>query len=249
MTHLALHLLGTWHAELDGEPLLGIRTHRARGLLAYLSVETAQPHLRTRLAALFWPDWPEATARTYLRQALANLRTALRAGTRSSRCLQVSRQTARFRPGPDCYVDVADVTAAAALVADRVAMPQAHVDPALIDTVTRAVAHYRGPFLEGFYLDGCPEFEEWQLITQERLRRDTVGLLLFLAQWHESRDQIEQALSYIWRCVDLEPLLAEGQLRLLQLLTGRAKSPSRWLSMSAIRSIWPMNWARHLAPI
>ena len=219
MAYLALHLLGTWHAELNGEPVLGIRTNRARGLLAYLAVENAQPHLRTQLATLLWPDWPETTARTYLRQALANLRGVLGVDESSKSCLQVSRHTVRFVLGPDCRVDVADLIAAAARVANLPAPTRLHAEAALVETAAQAVAHYRGPFLEGFYLDGCPEFEEWQLITQERLRRQTVSLLLFLARRHEANGEIEQALAYVWRCVDLEPLLAEGQLLLLQLLT------------------------------
>ena len=216
MSHLALHLLGTWHAELNAEPLLGIRTNRARGLLAYLAVEHAQSHPRTRLATLFWPDWPEATARTYLRQALANLRSVLDAG--EPPCLQISRQSVRFMLGPGCRVDVAEVTVAAAQVAALPASAYAQAETTLVETAAQAVACHRGPFLEGFYLEDCPEFEEWQLITQERLRRQIVNLLLFLTQWYETHGEIEQALSFVWRCVDLEPLLAESQLLLLQLL-------------------------------
>jgi hypothetical protein len=33
-----------------------------------------------------------------------------------------------------------------------------------------ATALYRGDFLDGFYLDGSPAFEQWALLERERLR-------------------------------------------------------------------------------
>jgi len=71
MAHLSLSLLGAFHAQLDGKPVDGFRSDKARALLAYLAVEQ-QPHTRAHLAGLLWPDWPETAARTYLRQALAH---------------------------------------------------------------------------------------------------------------------------------------------------------------------------------
>ena len=77
MARLAIHLLGAFRVQLDGKAVTGFRTNKARALLAYLAVEAQQPHQRAHLAGLLWPEWPEAQARTYLRQALADLQHVL----------------------------------------------------------------------------------------------------------------------------------------------------------------------------
>jgi DNA-binding SARP family transcriptional activator len=74
MAHLSIALLGPFQACLDGQPITTFKSDKARALLAYLAVEAARPHARDTLAALLWPDWPEAYARSSLRSALANLR-------------------------------------------------------------------------------------------------------------------------------------------------------------------------------
>ena len=78
MPHLAVRLLGGFQVELDGEAVYAFKTDKARALLAYLVVESARPHRRETLAALLWPDRPDAVARANLRQALSYLRQALR---------------------------------------------------------------------------------------------------------------------------------------------------------------------------
>jgi DNA-binding SARP family transcriptional activator len=68
--------LGALRVTLDDQPVSGFRTQKARALLAYLAVE-ARPHERDHLAGLLWAERPDPIARTYLRQALANLRRIL----------------------------------------------------------------------------------------------------------------------------------------------------------------------------
>src|SRR5690348_18111806 len=51
-------------------------SRRARGVLAYLALHPG-PHARGRLAARFWPDVLDESARTSLRAALTELRRAL----------------------------------------------------------------------------------------------------------------------------------------------------------------------------
>lgn len=76
MARLSLSLLGAVQVTLDGEAC-SFRTAKVQALLAYLAVEADRPHRRQVLAGLLWPDWPETSARTNLRNALANLRQAI----------------------------------------------------------------------------------------------------------------------------------------------------------------------------
>jgi DNA-binding SARP family transcriptional activator len=80
---LVVRLLGGFQVELDGEAVYAFKTDKARALLAYLVVESARPHRRETLAALLWPDRPDAVARANLRQALSYVRQALRDDSQS----------------------------------------------------------------------------------------------------------------------------------------------------------------------
>ncbi len=77
MTRLTLEFFGSFQVTLDQQPVVAFESNKARALLAYLAVESAQAHPRTRLAALFWPDFREINARDNLRHTLSNLRKLL----------------------------------------------------------------------------------------------------------------------------------------------------------------------------
>jgi DNA-binding SARP family transcriptional activator len=74
MARLALSLLGSFTATLDGALITTFESHKVRALLAYLAAETDRPHRRETLATLLWPDWPQQSAMSNLRYALADLR-------------------------------------------------------------------------------------------------------------------------------------------------------------------------------
>ena len=63
------------HGASDAGP--GIQYRKAWALLGYLVLEGGRRHPREQLAELLWPDLPPASARTNLRQVLANLNRVL----------------------------------------------------------------------------------------------------------------------------------------------------------------------------
>ena len=69
---LRLSFLGPFQAFLDGKTLTGFDTQKTRALLAYLAVENTRPHSRETLAGLLWPDRPQSSALSSLRNALAH---------------------------------------------------------------------------------------------------------------------------------------------------------------------------------
>jgi DNA-binding SARP family transcriptional activator len=96
MARMSIYLLRPLCVTLDGEPITAFESDKVRALLAYLAVETGQPHRCERLAGLLWSDLPERSARTNLRAALFNLRSAMS----RYRCCQRSHWTARAAPVP-----------------------------------------------------------------------------------------------------------------------------------------------------
>jgi len=215
MTHLSLRLLGGFQAKLDGAPASGFHTQKARALLAYLAVEASRPHAWPHLAGLLWPTWPDVTARTYLRQTIANLRDVLADRTASPPFLLISHQTLQLNPQSDHWTDVTAVTEAlASLPSD----PSAALAPDAVSRLQQAVDLYQGCFLEGFFLKGCSAFEEWQLLTEESIQRQVVAALSFLTRWHEARGECSQAIQYAWLHAELEPLSDAANRRIIRLL-------------------------------
>ena len=73
---LRVWLGGGLRLEAGGVALPPPASRRARGVLAYLALHPG-PHARAQLAARFWPDVLDDSARTSLRAALSELRRAL----------------------------------------------------------------------------------------------------------------------------------------------------------------------------
>ena len=106
MAHLSLNLLGRFTITLDGEPASGFDSNKVRALLAYLAVESDRSHRRESLAALLWPESPARSARTNLRNALANLRKVLRHDDPDQPIILVTRDTLQFNQESNAYIDV-----------------------------------------------------------------------------------------------------------------------------------------------
>src|SRR5215212_2192102 len=73
---LRVRLLGAMAVEVDGRPIALPESGRARALLAWLALNPGM-HARGQLAARFWPDVLDSSARASLRSAMWSLRRAL----------------------------------------------------------------------------------------------------------------------------------------------------------------------------
>ncbi|MFN8465634.1 MAG: tetratricopeptide repeat protein [Caldilineaceae bacterium] len=161
MERFRLYLLGPFQALLAGQPITGFESNKTRALLAYLATENSLPHTREFMAELLWPERPQGVALANLRHTLANLRTAIADHDAAQPCLLVSHQTLQFDPA--CLANGATFVDAARFEAILVA-----VEGNRLAACSQAVALYGGPFLQGFTLDGSPEFEAWLLLQRER---------------------------------------------------------------------------------
>ena len=206
MQHLCLHLLGAFLVTLNGEHVNGFRTQKARALLAYLAVE-ARPHERDHLAGLLWPEWPDPVARTYLRQALTNLRRLLDRDPERPPLLLTDNHTVQINPMAGLWLDTAVLTEA---LSDRTACAAGDDRPDLIARLEEAAALYRGEFLQGFCIEKCEAYQEWQLQTVRHMQRHLLDVLGCLGDWHERHGSYDRAQQYTRRQVELEPWIEES---------------------------------------
>lgn len=186
---LELDLLGPPEVRFEGQPLT-FRTKKSLALLVYLAVTgTSQP--REHLAALFWPDSAEASARATLRStarfarhALADIRAM--PASESILCSGIDR-LGREALWLQCPPEAGGVSLDLHRV-DR-AVTVAHHIPAASERssaedpgvpLTEAVQACRGTFLDGFFLSDAPLFEDW--MTRQR------------SYWQGRMDQVFAAL-------------------------------------------------------
>src|ERR687885_52805 len=103
---LRVRVLGELSLELDGRVIEPPASRRARSLLGLLAVER-KAHPRTQLAARFWPDVLDESARTSLRSALSALRRAL--GPDADRYVIAGRETVALADSALVWTDLAEV--------------------------------------------------------------------------------------------------------------------------------------------
>jgi DNA-binding SARP family transcriptional activator len=101
---LRVRVLGDLALDMDGEPIEPPAGRRARELLAWLALHPGA-HPRSELAARFWPDVLDSSARASLRTALHELRRAL--GERAPQLLLATRERVGVEDG--VWVDALEV--------------------------------------------------------------------------------------------------------------------------------------------
>jgi eukaryotic-like serine/threonine-protein kinase len=180
---------------LTNEAAGAVTTQRRRlALLALLAVAGERGLTRDKLVAYLWPDSPSDNARHALEQLLYELRRQLGES---------------FLLGPDpLRLNSGIISSDIAEFRNAVAS----------GTPGDAVALYRGPFLDGFYLSDAAEFERWAEGERSQLAGKYAWALQCLAD--ASRDQKDYAAEIGWRrrLVATDPLNGGLALSLMRAL-------------------------------
>jgi serine/threonine-protein kinase len=79
----------------------------------------------------------------------------------------------------------------------------------------RAVELYQGPFLDGFFVTGAPEFEQWSSAQRTRLRDLAVGALEKLAADADASGDLASVVRWRRQAAALLPLDAPRTVRLM----------------------------------
>ena len=185
----------------DGGQLQSVLQQPKRvALLTYLAV--ARPrgfHRRDKLLALFWPESDEEHARGALSQALYMLRRTLGSDVLPSRGGEEVGLV-----GEGFWCDAA---------AFEVALEEGRTEEAL--------AFYRGDLLDGFFLSGTPDFEQWLEGERAWLRQRAAEAAWGVAETEEKQGKAVQAAQLARWAAALAPD-DEGALRRLISLLSRS---------------------------
>lgn len=186
--------LGGLAVEGPDGPVAGRVAHRhPLALLALLAAGCDERCTRDKLIGYLWGECDERRARHALADALYILRSTLGSDTVRSigSVLQLDTEA--------IWTDVG---------AFETAVGRGDLEG--------AVALYRGPFLDGFHLQGAVEFEQWLDSKRQHFERRCREALLALAERAESGGDYERAISWWQRAADHCPYDPQVALRLCE---------------------------------
>lgn len=193
---LTLRLLGGF-ALLDetGASVTSLSQRRAEAVLAVLGLCGDLGCTRDRLATLLWPEATEEHARHNLRSALHAVRAAV-----GQEIILSSRENVRLN---SALVD-----------SDVRRFANARASSRLED----AVAAYGGPLLDGFHVDGAPEFERQIEEERARLFRQCAEAIESLARDRSGISGPHGGATWWARAVEHDPLNTRLVVHLMRAL-------------------------------
>ncbi len=203
---LTVTVLGRMGVERDGVELPPPASRRAWSLLAYLALHPG-PQARGELAARFWPDVLDSSARASLRSAIWSLRKAL--GPGAEEILVAGRDDVALADGA-LWVDAREF--------QRLIEQGRNAD---------AVALCHGELLAGFD-------DEWVSSARERHRERHLEALERLARECDANDDAQGAIEWSRRQIATDPFGEEAHRRLIARL---AHSGDRAAALLAYRSL------------
>jgi serine/threonine-protein kinase len=162
----------------EDDSILGQHGHHRRrlALLAVLAANGDRGRSRDQLLLLFWPDATQTRARHSLDQLLYALRNSL---------------------GESVFEGASPVRLNSQVMSSDVGAFNAALERGDLEA---AVEEYRGPFLDGFYLNDAPEFEQWLEAERSRLAACYAGALERLAQAATAASDHSAAVRW-WRAL------------------------------------------------
>ena len=194
---LTISLLGAPRIDVDGQPL-SVDTRKATAMLAYLAV-TGHTHTRAVVANLLWPEADPDRSRAAMRRTLSTLRTALGEGRLRSDRDSVSLDLT------DTWFDLAEFRL---LAADQ---------EASIPTLITACDLHRDDLLAGFGLRDSVDFDDWQRLNQDAVRRERASALDRLIDRLADERRFDEAVARARQRLDLDRLHEPTHRKLIEL--------------------------------
>src|SRR6266699_223626 len=190
---LILELLGTLSLRNETHPVpVAAQQKRPLGLLAILGLGGKPGLSRDRLEAYLWPESSGARAQHALDQTVYAIRHALGSDV-------ILATAGELRLNPELVrVDVWEFEQAIRA-----------------SQWTAAVGHYKGPLLDGFHFADTHELDSWLEANRSRLRLEYQKAIEFLANLAAEAGNHSQAVLWLRRLANSDPLSAGATKKLM----------------------------------
>jgi DNA-binding SARP family transcriptional activator len=206
--------IGLLDASGHEDPSLSTRP-RKLALLTWLALRPEQRATRDRIIGVFWGDRDEDRARNSLSDAVSHLRRVL--GRESVRTQGTEVVLADTVP---LDVDAIELAAAASRGDHR-----------------SVVSLYRGPFLDGFYVNDAPDFDDWRDRERSRIAdlfaksaRPRCDELANEELWDDRR-----ALAERW--LEVEPASGDAALALMRAIDAAGTRAAHVSALAAYENL------------
>lgn len=199
--YLRIHLLGDLELWRDGQIVSpdAWPSRKARQLLGILVTHCKRTLSSDELIEWLWPDLGPESARNSLWVAVSRLRRVLepqKAGGVTSAFILTDPPGYRFDPAERCEIDV---DAFLALVRGGQACQQQDQWAPAIAAYLAAQVLYRGDYL------AQDPYEEWAVLTRERLRQTFLEMKANLAACHLALGRCQEALDHARQVLGQDP--------------------------------------------
>lgn len=186
------------------ETILGEHGHHRRrlALLAVVAAAGDRGRSRDQLLGLFWPDVSQSRARHSLEQLIYAVRTSL--------------------DGP-VFAGTNPLVLNTAFVSSDIAD---YLHALAGEDRERAVELYAGPFLDGFYLDNAPDFQQWLDSERARIEASYSAALDGLAKSAHASGDAAAAVRWRQKLVELDPVSSKHATGLIQALMDAGDHPA-----------------------
>ncbi len=204
---LEISTFGGLELRKDGKPVTSLVSRKAEALLVYLA-SNKQTFSREVLANLLWGDKNQKRSMGNLRVILHSLRKEL------GDFVEITNETVAINFCADVLMDVAEIDGklTAHLPNGEIASIQA------AEELKETLSLYRGDFLEGFYVRGASDYEEWLLIERERIRQLVQEALLALVLYHQDQGDYKAGIAHARQLLQIDPLSEQANQYLMRLL-------------------------------
>lgn len=228
MLPLAVQMLGPPTIQWEGE-YLNLPRRRVRALLFRLALDM-RPVAREHLACLFWPDSSNSDAHRDLTHLLTHLRNSL--------------------PNPNLIQSTADFV----FLDPRFAWSDSRAFLALFDSpaertvalLLEAAALCRGPLMDGFYLDDCPEYEAWLTLERAIWERRYLSLITLLEVASRNSDDVVVAMKCARYLLNDDPLDIAAHRRLVEAQLAHGDRERALRQFDSVRDLMDSFKAEHL---
>ena len=206
MRALRIYMFGTMEIEGGHGGVSGLKSRKTQELLCYLLLHASQSLPREALASLLWAESSSTQAKAYLRKALWQLQTALKAD-QHAKLLQTAPAAVQLEPGPGLW---ADAIRFEQILAPLASQPRASIAGATARQIQDTVALYQADLLVGWYQDWC-------ISVRARLQILYLWALERLMEYAEEQHLYETGIGHGERILAYEPASEETHRRLIRL--------------------------------
>ena len=228
-----LYLFGTPILKDGKNKILSVRGRKSIALLAYLATTHPKIHSREQLAAIFWPEAASKDARNSLRVSLSRISNVL--GSSAPPLLTTTRHTVALNPASLLICDVVEFRNLLQLTTTHQHQDVLYCNECMRQ-MQKASTFYTADFMDGFHVDDCEVYEEWQFGIREQLRVSAMATIANLIKQAEAAGDMTAAEQNSRHLLRLDPFRESAHRTLMTALAQSGNKTGALAHFSLMKS-------------